>query len=390
MTQARKLRFGMIGGGRGAFIGGVHRIAAQMDGQAELVAGAFSSDGEVSRESGRDLLLAPDRVYASYEAMAEAEAAMPVEQRLDFVTIVTPNHLHFAIAQRFLEQGFNVVCDKPVALTRKQAEHLRDIVQRSGKIFMLTHNYTGNAMVKEARHLVRAGTLGRIRKVVAEYSQGWLANALEQTDHKQARWRTDPSSAGPSGCVADIGIHASNLVRYITGLALESLCAELTSFGRGRRLDDDSMILVRFAGGAKGVVHCSQIAIGEENNLNIRVFGDQASLEWRQEEPDTLLVKWPDRPTQILRRGNAYLSEAARQATRIPPGHPEGYLESFGNLYREAFRAIKAEVEGRAMPENLDFPTIEDGVEGMRFIESAVESARRGGVWVAMDGGRYP
>jgi predicted dehydrogenase len=385
MTQARKLRFGMIGGGRGAFIGGVHRIAAQMDGQAELVAGAFSSDGEVSRESARDLLLAPDRVYASYETMLVAEAAMPKERRLDFVSIVTPNHLHFAIAQRALELGFNVVCDKPVTLARKQAEQLRDLVERSGKIFVLTHNYTGSAMVREARQLVRAGTLGRIRKVVAEYSQGWLASALEQTDHKQARWRTDPSSAGASGCVADIGIHASNLVRYISGLAIDSLCAELTSFGEGRVLDDDSMILVRFAGGAKGLIHCSQIAIGEENNLDIRVFGDQASLQWRQEEPDTLLLKWSDRPTQILRRGNAYLSESARQAVRVPPGHPEGYLESFANLYREAFRAIRAEVEGRAIPENLDFPTIEDGVEGMRFIESAVESAGRGGVWVTMD-----
>jgi predicted dehydrogenase len=385
MTQARKLRFGMIGGGRGAFIGGVHRIAAQMDGQAELVAGAFSSNGEVSRESGRDLMLAPDRVYASYEAMVEAEAAMPMERRLDFVTIVTPNHLHFAIAQRFLEHGFNVVCDKPVALTRKQAEHLRDIVERSGKIFVLTHNYTGNALVKEARQLVRAGKVGKIRKVVAEYSQGWLASALEHTDHRQARWRTDPACAGASGCVADIGIHITSLVRYITGLSIQSLCAELTTFGKDRRLDDDAMILLRFAGGAKGVVHCSQIAIGEENNLNIRVFGDQASLEWRQEEPDTLLIKWPDRPTQILRRGNAYLSEAAIRAARIPPGHPEGYLESFGNLYREAFRAITAEIDGRVMPENLDFPTIEDGVEGMRFVESALDSAQRGGVWVAMD-----
>jgi predicted dehydrogenase len=385
MTLARKLRFGMIGGGRGAFIGGVHRIAAQMDGQAELVAGAFSSDGEVSRQSGRDLLLAPDRVYASYETMLEAEAAIPKERRLDFVTIVTPNHLHFAIAQRALERGFNVVCDKPVTLTRKQAEQLRDLVERSGKIFVLTHNYTGNAMVKEARQLVRAGTLGRIRKVVAEYSQGWLASALEQTDHKQARWRTDPSSAGASGCVADIGIHASNLVRYISGLAIDSLCAELTNFGERRRLDDDSMILVRFAGGAKGVIHCSQIAIGEDNNLNIRIFGDRASLEWRQEEPDTLSVRWPDRPTQILRRGHKYLNEAARQATRIPAGHPEGYLEAFANLYREAFRAIRAEVEGRAIPENLDFPTIEDGVEGMRFIESAVQSAGRGAVWITMD-----
>ena len=378
----RKLRFGMIGGGRGAFIGAVHRTAAIMDGQAELVAGAFSSDAKRSRTSGADLFLDPSRVYGSYREMAAAEAKRPKHERLDFVSIVTPNHQHFPIAKLFLEKGFNVVCDKPATFTLAEAKQLRAIVRRTKKVFVLTHNYTGNAMVRQARELVRSGFLGQLRKVVAEYPQGWLSTPLEKTGQKQAGWRTDPKRSGVAGCIGDIGTHAENLTRYITGLRLDSLCADLTTFVPGRRLDDDGSILVRFRGGAKGVIHASQISVGEENALTIRVYGTKAALEWQQEHPNELIVKFPDRPRQIWRRGNGYVGAAAAGVTRIPAGHPEGYLEAFANLYRSAFPAIIAEVEGRKPPRNLDFPTIEDGVAGMTFIATVVKSSRLGAKWV--------
>jgi predicted dehydrogenase len=378
----RKLRFGMIGGGRGAFIGSVHRLAAAMDGQAELVAGAFSSDPERSGQSGADLLLDPRRVYGSYAEMTRAEAAMPRGRRLDFVIIVTPNHEHFAPAKLFLEAGFNVVCDKPATFNLAQARLLRGIVERTGKVFALTHNYTGNAMIKQARELVRAGRLGAIRKVVVEYPQGWLSTALEKSGQKQAAWRTDPKRSGAAGCMGDIGTHAENLARYITGLRIEELCADLTRFVPGRKLDDDGNLLLRYKGGAKGILHASQICVGDENNLNIRVYGAKASLEWHQEHPNELVVKYPDQPREVWRRGNSYVGSEAKRFTRIPFGHPEGYLEAFANVYREAFRAIAAEVEGRKIPRGLDFPTIEDGVEGMAFIEAAVRSSRLGARWV--------
>jgi predicted dehydrogenase len=379
----RKLRYGMIGGGRGAFIGAIHRIAAQMDGQAELVAGAFSSDPARSRDSGADLYLDPARVYGSYAEMADAESAKPAGERLDFIVIVTPNHQHFPPAKLFLEKGFNVVCDKPVTFDLKEALALKKIVAKSGKVFALTHNYTGNAMVKQARDLVRTGRLGTVRKVVVEYPQGWLSTALEKSDQKQAAWRTDPKRSGAAGCIGDIGTHAENLARYITGLPIAELCADLTAFVKGRALDDDGNILVRFQGGAKGVLHASQISVGEENNLNIRVYGEKAGLEWKQEHPNQLLVKYSDRPTEIWGRGNGYLtSDAAKAAARTPAGHPEGYLEAFGNLYREIFRAVRAEVSGKKLPKDLDFPTIDDGVEGMAFIETVVKSAKLGAKWV--------
>ena len=381
----RKLRFGMIGGGRGAFIGAVHRIAAQMDGQAELVAGAFSSNPQRSRDSAADLFVAADRAYGSYQEMAIAEAARPSSERLDFVVIVTPNDQHFPAATLFLEQGFNVVCDKPVTLTLAEAHALRDTVKRSGKVFALTHNYTGNAMVKQARALVRSGALGTLRKVVVEYSQGWLARDIESTGQKQASWRTDPARSGAAGCMGDIGTHAENLARYVTGLRITELCADLTTFVSGRRLDDDGNLLLRFEGGARGVLHSSQIAVGEENYLNLRVYGSEASLEWQQEHPNELIVKYPDRPREILRRGNGYVSDIVQSVTRIPAGHPEGYLEAFANLYREAFRAIAAEVAGKPVPEDLDLPSIDDGVAGMAFIEAAVASAQKGAIWVPID-----
>jgi predicted dehydrogenase len=383
--RGRKLRFGMIGGGRGAFIGAVHRLAAAMDGKAELAAGAFSSDPARSRASGADLLLDPSRVYGDYGAMARAEATMAPGRRLDFVVIVTPNHRHFPIARCFLEAGFNVVCDKPLALSLPEAKQLRAVVRRTGKVFVLTHNYTGNVMVKQARHLVRSGRLGPVRKVVVEYPQGWLSTKLEDTGQKQAAWRADPRRSGASNCLGDIGTHAENLARYITGLRIAELCADLTSFVPGRKLEDDANILVRFEGGAKGVLHASQISVGDENNLNIRVYGTKAALEWHQERPNELTVKYPDRPREIWRRGNAYVDPAARRFTRIPAGHPEGYLEAFANIYLEAFRAIAAEVRHRRPPRRLDFPTIDDGVEGMAFIAAAVKSSLAGARWRRLD-----
>ena len=374
----------MIGGGRGAFIGAVHRIAAAMDGQAELVAGAFSSDAERSKASGADLFLDPARVYGSYTEMAHAEAAAPADQRLDFVVIVTPNHQHFPPAKLFLESGFNVVCDKPVTFNLAEAKALKKIVTKTKKVFALTHNYTGNAMVKQARELVRNGTLGTLRKVVVEYPQGWLSTRLEASGQKQAGWRSDPKRSGAAGCIGDIGTHAENLARYITGLHIDELCADLTTFVKGRKLDDDGNVLLRFKGGAKGILHSSQISVGDENNLNIRVYGEKAAIEWHQEHPNELVVKFPDQPSQLWRRGNGYLGDAAKKATRIPAGHPEGYLEAFGNVYREAFRAIAAEVEGQPMPKDLDFPTIDDGIEGMAFIETVVASSARGAKWVKM------
>ncbi len=378
----RKLRFGMIGGGRGAFIGAVHRIAAIMDGRAELVAGAFSSDPGRSRDSGADLFLDPSRVYGSYLEMAAKEKAMPADRRLDFVIIVTPNHQHFPPAKAFLEAGFNVVCDKPVTLNLAEAKALRKVVAKTKKVFVLTHNYTGNAMVKQARAMVRAGEIGDIRKVVVEYPQGWLFNRLEASGQKQAAWRTDPKRSGAAGCMGDIGTHAENLAHYITGLDIAELCADLSTFVSGRALDDDGNVLLRFKGGAKGILHASQISVGEENNLNIRVYGTKAGLEWHQEHPNELWVKFPDRPAQLWRRGNGYVGDAAKRATRIPAGHPEGYLEAFGNLYAEAFRAISAEVQGKPLPKDLDFPTIDDGVKGMAFIETLVKSAHAGARWV--------
>jgi predicted dehydrogenase len=384
MSLSRTLRFGMVGGGQGAFIGAIHRIAAVMDGRARLVAGAFSSTPARSRASGAELGLDPTRVYGTYAEMARAERTRPAGDRLDFVVIVTPNHQHFEPAKLFLESGFNVVCDKPVTFNLAEARKLRDVVRRTGKVFVLTHNYTGNAMVKQARELVRTGALGRIRKVVVEYTQGWLSTRLETTGQKQAGWRTDPKRSGAAGSIGDIGTHAENLARYVTGLRLDSLCADLTAFVPGRKLDDDGNILLRFEGGAKGVLHVSQISVGEDNRLALRVYGTKAGLEWEQEFPEELTVKYPDRAPEVQRRGHGYLSRPAKAAARTPSGHPEGYLEAFGNIYRQAFRAIEAEVEGKALPRDLDFPTIEDGVAGMAFIEAAVRSSRLGAKWVTL------
>ncbi len=383
----RRIRMGMVGGGRGAFIGAVHRAAARLDGLIELVCGAFSADPERSRLSGRDFFLQPSRCYSSYEEMFGAESALPSGERMDFVSIVTPNHLHRPVAESALANGFHVLCDKPMTSTLEDALVLREAVARSGLLFGLTHNYTGYPMVKQARHLARSGRLGKIRKVVAEYPQGWLSRPLEREGQKQADWRTDPARAGAAGCLGDIGTHAENLTEYVTGLRIRSLCADLTAIVEGRRLDDDANLLIRFQGGARGVLYASQVSAGEENGLRLRVYGEQGGLEWLQEDPNTLLVKWLDRPREVLRAGAdcANLSAEARFSCRLPSGHPEGFLEAFANLYRCFALTLDARLAGRQpAPEHVDFPTVEDGLRGMAFIDSAVRSSANGAEWIEL------
>jgi predicted dehydrogenase len=380
----RRLKAGMVGGGRDAFIGGVHRMAMRLDGKIELVAGAFSSSAEKSRLSGEDLLIDANRVYPDYQTMVERELQLPVGERIDFVSIVTPNRTHVPVAKAFLESGFNVVCDKPLAFNLEEALELQQVVRKTGKVFALTHNYTGYPMVKEARELVRTGALGNLLKVFVEYPQGWLINPIDAEGKKGADWRTNPEQAGASSCVGDIGTHAENLTRYITGLEIEEICADFTTFVKGRRLEDDANMLVRYKGGAKGVLYASQISVGEENSLTIRVYGTKASLEWHQEEPNDLIVKYAEAPRRTYRRGNPYLSDVAKRFTRIPAGHPEGFVEGFANIYLEAARAIEAEVNGQPIPPDCDFPTVKDGVEGMLFIAAAVRSAKGGAVWTSM------
>ncbi|WP_397547376.1 Gfo/Idh/MocA family protein [Rhodothermus marinus] len=377
MPLNRKLRYGMVGGGPGAFIGAVHRKAAALDGEIELVAGAFSSDPEKSRQMGALLHLDPRRVYRSYEEMVEKEAALPPEERIDFVSIVTPNHLHYPIAKAFIEAGFHVVCDKPLTTTLEEAEDLCRLVARHNVLFALTHNYSGYPMVKQARAMVQEGLLGEIRKIVVEYPQGWLATPLEQTGQKQAVWRTDPKLAG-AGALGDIGSHAEHLARYITGLELDRLCADITTFVPGRKVEDDANLLVHYQNGARGILYASQVSVGEENNLRIRVYGTKASLEWHQEEPNYLYVRYPDRPEEVYKRGNEYLAPAARRASRLPSGHPEAFIEAFANIYLNFARTLKARLAGeKPDPLDLDFPTVQDGARGVHFILTALESGRR-------------
>ena len=369
----------MVGGGPGAFIGAVHRMAAALDGEYDLVAGAFASRPEGSREQGRSLGMDSRRVYGSFHEMAEAEAALGEDRRIEAVSIVTPNHLHRVVAEAFLERGIHVVCDKPMTRSVAGAEALCREVERTGLTFALTHNYTGYPMVKEARHLVRSGRLGTVRKVVAEYPQGWLSTRLEGTGHKQAGWRQDPAQAGPSSAVGDIGSHLHNLVHYVTGLEVEAVFAELASLVPGRAMEDDAGILVRFAGGARGVYSASQVCAGEENGLSLRVYGEDAGLVWRQEEPNVLDLLFPDAPRQRLTRGSPYLCAAAGHATRLPPGHPEGFIEAFANIYRSAGRVIGARIAGAEPdPPDLDFPDHNDGLHGVRFIAGVLDAASRG------------
>ena len=379
----RKLRMGMVGRGRGAFIGGVHRFAAALDQQIELVCGAFSSNAEKSRLSGEDFFLPADRVYGSYEDMIRKEKELPEGERMDFVSIVTPNHVHFGPAKLALENGFHVVCDKPLAFNVDEARQLVDLVEQTGLVFALTHNYTGYPMVKQARDMIARGDFGKVRKIVVEYPQGWLSTKLEDTDSKQASWRVDPSKSGMGGAMGDIGTHAENLAEYISGLRVTEVCADLTSFVEGRRLDDDANILLRFEQGAKGVLHCSQIAAGEENGLNIRIWCETGGIEWHQMEPNTLIVKQHDGPSQLFRTGvGGDLTEAAQRAQRIPAGHPEGYLEAFANIYRNFAATVQARMAGQEASElEMDFPTVQDGLRGMRFVEIVVENSRGSEKW---------
>ena len=381
----RKLRMGMIGGGPGAFIGAVHRMAANLDGEIELVCGAFSSDPEKSAQAGQSLGLAPSRVYGSYKEMIRAEAALPASERMDFVSIVTPNHVHFEPAKLAMENGFHVVLDKPATFNLQEALELEKLVGSSGLFFCLTHTYTGYPMVKEARQQVLSGKFGKIRKVYVEYPQGWLSTHLEKSGQKQAAWRTDPARSGMAGAMGDIGTHAFNLAEYVTGLQVEALCADIHIIVPGRQLDDDGAALLRFTQGASGVLMATQVAAGEENNVRIRVYGEKGGLEWKQEDANTLLVKWTDRPAEIWRAGTGYLSSLAQSNSRTPAGHPEGYLEAFANHYRNFARCVQASLQGKQpQPEWLDFPGITDGVRGMRFIEKVIESGRSAQKWTRL------
>jgi predicted dehydrogenase len=386
--MSRKIRYGMIGGGRGAFIGAIHRSAAAIDGQIELVCGAFSSTAERSQASGADLFLPPSRCYGSFEEMIRKEAALPASQRMDFVSIVTPNHIHLPAAQMALQHGFHVLSDKPAALNLAEAKKLRQVVNKTKLLYGLTYTYTGYPLVKEARDIVRSGKLGKVRKVVVEYPQGWFNTLLEATGMKQAVWRTDPKQCGAGGCVGDIGTHAENLVYYITGAKIKELAADATIFVKGRRLDDDINVLIRLDNGAKGVLHASQISVGEENNLNIRVWGEVGGLEWHQKEPNTLLVKWPDKPMEVYRTACGYLGAAAKAATRTPAAHPEGYLEAFANIYKNFANHIRAFQEGRKLAEDdpaLDYAGIDDGVRGMAFIDAVLSSSNKNAKWTPLN-----
>jgi predicted dehydrogenase len=380
-----KIRMGMVGGGQGAFIGAVHRMAAAIDGEIELVCGAFSSNPEKSKASGADLGLPPERVYGSFEEMIRGEKRLSPKKRMQVVSIVTPNHMHFAPAKMALQNGFHVICDKPLAFNLKEAQALAQLVEKTGLVFALTHNYTGYPMVKQARQMIRHGELGKIRKVVVEYPQGWLSTNLEASGQKQAAWRTDPSKSGIAGAMGDIGTHAENLAEYVTGLKIKEMCADISILVEGRQLDDDGNVLLRFDNGARGILYASQISAGEENNLNIRVYGEKGGLEWRQMEPNTLVAKWLDRPTQLYRTGVGDLYPEAQAHTRIPGGHPEGYLEAFANIYRNFAICVRAHNAGVAPdPIYADFPTVYDGVRGMQFIDKVIASGKSKSKWVTM------
>ena len=382
----RKIRMGMVGGGQGAFIGPVHLMAAQLDNQIELVCGAFSSDPTKSKESGKDYFLPEDRIYSNYEEMFKMESQLAEGDRMDFVTIVTPNHMHFPVQKMALQCGFNVMSDKPMCFNLTEAEELVELVNSSGLLFGLTHNYTGYPMVKEAKHRVSSGQIGEIRKIIVEYSQGWLATLLENEDQKQASWRTDPARAGASCCIGDIGTHAENLAEYISGLKIIELCCEFSTFVQGRQLEDDANMLIKYDNGAKGILYSSQISVDEENRLTIRLYGTKGGLEWDQQEPNTLTLKHLDRSREIIRAGANYgdrLSQQALSAGRLPAGHPEGYIEAFAVLYRNFAEAVRARLKGNK-PEKrtLDFPNAKDGLRGMSFIDACVRSSEAGAQWV--------
>jgi len=381
----RKLRMGMIGGGKDAFIGAIHRHAALMDGHIELVCGALSIQPDIAIESGRSLFLDNDRIYTSFEEMIKKEAVLPAGSRMDFVSIVTPNFAHFAPAMMALDHGFHVVIEKPITFTLDEAKQLKKKTEETGLLLCLTHTYSGYPMVKQAKAMVQDGVFGKIRKVWVEYPQGWLSKLSEKEGNKQAAWRTDPKRSGKSGCMGDIGTHAAHLAEYISGLKITKLCADLNVMVEGRALDDDGNVLLKFENGAAGVLMASQVAAGEENALKIRVYGEKGGIEWAQQEPNTLLVKWLDQPTQILRAGGNYgnrLSSYATHNCRTPGGHPEGYLEAFANIYKNFAGTLSAKIDGR-QPEKemLDYPTVDDGIRGMAFIDNVVASSQSDQKW---------
>ncbi|TAH39581.1 MAG: Gfo/Idh/MocA family oxidoreductase [Planctomycetota bacterium] len=378
MSARRRLRMGMVGGGPGAFIGAVHRICLAMDGEFTLVAGAFSSDPEKSRQTGAELGLEPARVYGSWEEMAAREAALPAEVRIDAVSIVTPNHVHHGPAIEFLRRGFHVICDKPLTTDSRRAAQMAAAVRKSKRVFALTHNYTGYPMVREARELVRGGKIGQVRKVYAEYLQGWLADPLEKSGQKQASWRVDPKRSGPGGSLGDIGTHAFNLLEHVTGQRVKRLYGKRSSFVPGRKVDDDAMVLLELGGGGNGTLCCSQVCVGEENGLRLRVYGTEGGIEWHQHHPNDLKIYWKDRAPEIRRAANGYLTPSARSLARVPPGHPEGYLEGFANIYRAFARAIRGQKDIED-----SFPTVQEGVRGVRFIEAVIASSRRKS-WVGL------
>lgn len=376
----------MVGGGKGAFIGAVHRIAANMDGLIELVCGALSTSPEKADESGKMLFLPENRTYHSYEDMIKKESLLPADQRMDFLTIVTPNHAHFGPAMMALDHGFHVVIDKPISFTLDEAKQLKKKVEETGLLLLLTHTYAGYPMVKQARNMVKNGALGKIRKVLVEYPQGWLSRLSEKDGNAQAAWRTDPKRSGKSGCMGDIGTHAAHLAEYISGLKITKLCADLHIVVEGRMLDDDGNVLLRFENGANGVLVASQIAAGEENALRIRIYGEKGGLEWAQQEPNTLIMKWLDEPIQILRTGSHRLTDEANFNSRTPAGHPEGYLEAFGNLYRNFALCLSAKIEGIEAPvEALDYPSVDEGIRGMAFIDNVVKSGLSNEKWTNFD-----
>ena len=382
----RKIKMGMVGGGRDAFIGPVHRMAAQMDNKIELVAGAFSSTPEKSRLSGRDLLLAENRIYDDYSQMFQREKELPEGERIDFVSIVTPNNSHYPIAKEALLSGFHVVCDKPMTMNLDEAMALNKEVNDSGLIFCLTHNYTGYPMVKEARQIVMNGDIGMIRKAVVEYPQGWLADALENTGNKQAAWRSDPVFAGASSCMGDIGTHCANLVEYITNLSITEICGDLTTFVPGRKLDDDGSVLLRFDSGARGILWASQVAIGMENGLNIRIYGEKGTLEWTQEEPNSLWVRWSDKPVEIRRTATDFVGSAASSNVRLPAGHPEGYIEAFANIYRAFADDLSGIIDGTDDHNpSKDYPGSKDGLRGMSFLDAVVRSRASDDKWISLN-----
>jgi len=384
----RRLRCAMVGGGRDAFVGAIHRQAMALDGRIDLVAGALSSQPAKAIDSGRDLGLRDDRNHGSWQALLDHELALPADERIDFVVIVTPNHVHYEAAKAFAEAGIHVVCDKPLVHTAEQADELVGIARRRDIVFAVTYNYCGYPMVRQAREMVRDGAIGEIRKVVVDYHQGWLATQIERQGNKQADWRTDPARSGIAGAMGDIGSHAENLMCTVTGLRVASICADLTSFIPGRTLDDDASVLLRFDGSARGVLIASQIAAGCENDLRLRVLGSTGTLDWRQEEPNALVHSPIDGPRRILTRGSPWLGRSASQACRLPPGHPEGFIEAFANVYLGVAADIQARLEGRAAdPVDADYSRVEDGVRGVRFIEATIESARSSRKWTAVSTG---